>query len=646
MLKPYSPPPYKPPKEITLDYKEFRGGWNNLFKPTELKSNELVQADNLILTGSGVPTKRWGSQNYFLSGATGSGRGLHWAKSATGTSELLSLTDWGYLTKKSGTSYTLIAGASWPSGYNLNTTQLNNCVYMVSPARELVRYNFSNITSFVTLTIPTGLTGTNMSGATGTSTWSWVVTATSQVGETLGSTAFSLASLPQQLSNTLVNIQWTPISAASGILKGYQVYRGAPGDETWVGGVDDVTCKFSDYGQTSSLLRIVPLANTTGGPIAKYIIRYLDRLILGGIDGAPTQVMISGRVPNHERFDWLGGGGNVLVDPATGDDITGLTVHQGRIIVFKENTVWQLTIPGTTMGNFYIIEPTYQLITASQGCTSHRSICAVDNDILFLGRKGVYVLGYEPNITGDVLRTNELSAKIRPFFATLSNSDLTNACAIYYDYKYILAFPAAKKCIIFDKERIAWMGPWSTTFGINKFIKYTDSDGIERLLCIDSTDNYASEFSSVLTDDKGTSFGTVLKTKKDDLGDYTIFKTLNEVLTGFRNVTGNIGVNVYIEDRSGVSSAAKSFTVVGPSSFITATWGTDTFGTTGFGTTEQTVSSVQDETIKRALIYKTVRYVQFEINTSARTDNYELLGIKARAIPQGAGSVPSAWGID
>jgi len=637
---------YSPPKEIIIDYKDFRGGWNNLFQETELKGNELAQADNLMLIGSGVPTKRWGTANYFSGGATGTARGLFWAKSANATSELLTMTDWGYLTRKSGASYQQINGASWASGYNFDATQLNDTVYFVSPIRELVKYNFSDLTSFVTLLPPTGVAATNVSLATGTSTWSWRITATSRVGETLGSTAVSFHSLPQELSKTMVRVGWTPTSAASGVLLGYQVYRGAPGDEVWIGTVDDLTYKFDDYGQIGSILRQPPSANTTGGPIAEFIIRYQDRLVLSGVPGAPTKVMISGRVPWHERFDWAGGGGYILVDPDTGDNVTGLGVHQNRIICLKENSVWQITLSNVTLGNYSVLEPIYQLITASQGCSSHRSICPVDNDLLFLGRKGVYVLGYEPNITGDVLRTNELSAKVRPFFATLTTADLENATAVYFDYKYILAFPNAKKCIIFDKERIAWMGPWSTAFGINKFIKYIDSNGTEHLLAADSTDTFISEFSDVLLDDKGTAFGTVLKTKKDDMGDYTIFKTLNEVLAGFRNVTGDVGVNIYIEDREGTTSSIKSFTVSGPTAQITAAWGNDPWGTAGWGESHNEVTSYAEETIKRALLYKTARYLQYELTTTGRSDNYELLGLKAKAIPQGAGSVPSTWNVE
>lgn len=634
----YSPGQFKAPREIPLEYSDFRGGWNNLFRPNELRKNELAQADNLVLTGLGVPTKRMGSQDYFLAGATGYGRGLFSAKSTAGTIEVLAVTDWGQLTKKNGASYTPITGASWPSGYNVEAIQLNNNVYFNSEQRELVKYDFSTLQSFVTIGIPTGIAATNLSSATGSSTYSWRISAVTRVGETLGSTPLSFASLPQDLRTTVIRLNWTPVSAASGVLTGYNVYRGAPGDEVYIGSVDEITTRFDDVGVTGSILRQPPTADTTGGPRAKFSTRYQDRIVLGGIPGETTKVIISGRVPNHERFDWAGGGGYVQVDPATGDDITGLSVHQGRIIVYKENSVWQVTLGTTTIGNFLVLEPAYQLITAAQGCMSHRSIVAVDNDLLFLGRKGVYVLGYEPNITGDVLRTNELSAKIRPFFESLSDADLRNATGIYFDYKYILAFPNAKKCIVFDKERIAWMGPWSTTFGINKFIRHVDEGGVERLLCVDTSDNYVTEFSKTLIDDKGVAFGTTMKTKKDDLGNWYALKTINDNYFNFRNISGSVNVSVLVEDKEGNLSSQESFTVTGPTTQTTAAWGTDLFGEPRWGVSEQDAQSFAEETIKRALIYKTGRYIQFEISTEGRQDNYELLNIRARATLQGEAS--------
>ncbi|MEK9207734.1 MAG: hypothetical protein AAB922_04580, partial [Patescibacteria group bacterium] len=53
-------PIFKKKRDIELDWNTFNGGLNTLFKPTELRDNELSQADNIMLVGQGTPTGRWG----------------------------------------------------------------------------------------------------------------------------------------------------------------------------------------------------------------------------------------------------------------------------------------------------------------------------------------------------------------------------------------------------------------------------------------------------------------------------------------------------------------------------------------------------------------------------------------------------------
>lgn len=596
-----------------------------------------------MLVGSGVPTKRWGSADYFLAGATGSVRGMSPYYNDT-VNELLTITDHGYMTRKSGTSYTIVSGVSWASGYNAEMTQLNNNVYIVNGQRELVKYDGSTLVGYATLAVPGGLTATNFSGATGKTTWSWRISAESQVGETLASTAVSLASLPQDLSQTLVYVSWSAISAASGILKGYNVYRGIPGDETLLSFVGPDVLRFDDRGQPASQLTTPPTADTTGGPNAKFIIRHKDRLICAGLDGDPTKVLISGRIPNHERFHWSVGGGFVLVDPDTGDDITGIAIIQEKIIIFKENSVWQIKLETTDIGNFTILNPSYQLITASQGCSSHRSIVPVENDLLFFGRKGVYVLGNEPGILGDILRTNELSVKIRPYVRGLTQSQIMNASAAYIDNKYILSFPGKGETVMFDRERNCFMGPWNISFDPRSWVKYVDSNGDEQWLAADGTDPYVTRFSDTLNDDKGDTITTFLRTKKEDFDNWTIFKNIENVFATFRNVIGNIAVNLRLEGRNGETTTAKSFSISAAAG--AAGWGTDGWGLAKWGDTNNTGGTAEaNELVRQANLNKIARSFQIEVQTSNRNDKYELLGFFVEAKPQGRALRPSSWRV-
>lgn len=642
-------PKFNPPRESVVTWNTWRKGLNLLLRENEIDKAEAVTLTNMILVGSGVPIKRWGSQTYFStsSNLTDTSRFVMAIKDNNDSQQVISLSDSGLMVKRNDEAgFDVVAGASWASGAQVEGTQLGGNVYLVSQAREMIRYNFNTLVAFASLTAPGSVVATNISGATGTYTWSWRITATGKSGgETLGSTNISLASLPQDLTKTLIKVTWASVSAASGDLVGYNIYRGDPGSEHWIGGVGPLINSFTDYGNTSNdLFRVVPTANTTGGPKAKFVIRYQDRLILAGIPGEPTKLLVSGRYPYQERFDWYSGGGYVMLEPDSGENITGLGIHQEKLVVFKENSVWQVALNSIQFGNYLILEPTYKLLTASQGCSSHRSICPVENDLMFSNDKGVYILRYEPQLL-TVINANEISAKIQPFFDSLSIADKRQAAAVYANKKYILSFPISKKTIVFDRERLAFTGPWTTPYGIRQWEKFVDSAGTERIIGADSNDCYITEFNSGYPDDKGSGILTVFKSRKEDFGDWTIFKTINEMYMNFRSLVGQTQVNIYLEDREGNAITAKSFTVAGVGSSGTSGFGTDMFGVAQLGSTNNVIIPVAGETPKKAFIYKTSRTFQVEIRTSDKTSSYELLGIKAVATPQARGNSPSIWNV-
>lgn len=645
-------PKFVPPKEAVVSWNSWRKGLNLLLRENEIDNQEIVNATNLLLKGAGIPTRRWGSDTYFTAApsTTHHGRWVKHFKDANENHQTLALTTWGILVKKNGASYTPITGASWPTVSQAEGTQLGGNIYIVSPDREFVRYDFTTLVNFPTLTAPTAVTATNLSLsslAQGNITRSWIVTAVGKSGgETLGSTPVSLTSLPQDLGKALVQVSWTAVSAASGDLNGYNVYRGTPGDEVWIGGVDQNTTYFEDNGSGSAQpFRTPPLADNTGGIKAKYVIRYQDRLIMAGIPGEPTKVIVSGRWPYQERFDTYAGGNYILIEPDSGEHITGLGIYQEKLVVFKENSVWQvlispIVVEGDDIGAITDLQT--KLLTASQGCSSHKSIVPVENDLMFANSKGIYILRYEPQLL-TVLNANEISAKIKPFFDSLTDSDIKSCSAFYADKKYVLSFPGIKKSIMFDRERLAFMGPWPTPFGIAHMERFRDSEGMERWIVMDSTDNEATEFKDTYRDDKGSAINTIFKSKKEDFGDWTLFKTVNEAYMNFRGLVGSINVNLYLEDRSGKTIVAKAFTLTATGTSGTSGFGNDMFGTVPFGLSNYQATTLEDELPRKSFIYKSSRIFQVEIRTEGRNDNYELLGVKAIAIPQSRGNSPSSW---
>jgi len=652
------PAPFKPSKPLITSWDTWRKGLNTLLRETEIDGQEMTNSTNLLLVGSGIPTKRWGSQFSFQAGQSNASingvcRFVLPIKDNNDNWQILSWTDAGSLTKQSGGSYTPITGASWPSGYNLEATELGQKIYIVSQNRELTRYDFTNLVSFLTISPPTGLTATNLSLATGTSTFSWRITSLSPVGESIGpaANAVSLATLPQNL-NTTVRLNWNAVTPAAGAsLIGYNIYRGYPGSEVWIGGVGPTVTTFDDgVGIFSDPTRIVPSFDTTGGPKAKYIVRFQDRIILAGISGSPTKILISGRYPNQERFDWFGGGGFILVEPDSGEDITGIGIYYRTItatqtiVVFKERSVWEVVLDTTTIGNYAILNPTYRLLTGSQGCSSHRSITPIENDIYFANKRGVYILRYEPQLF-NVINANELSAKIRPFFESLAYSDIANSAGFYGDKKFVLSLPTSQQAIVFDRERLSFTGPWKFPWNLNMWRSYIDAAGDEHWLAASNSNTNVYEFSTNYPDDVGIPIVTAFKSKKDTFQDWTLFKTITEVYMNFANVIGNAQINLYIENRSGQVVSAKSFTIIGASSLGESGIGINQIGLIQMGLTTGKSTVTALELQKKAIMYKTARTLQIEILTGGSQDSYQLLNTKSIALPQSRGNNPTAWNI-
>jgi len=649
----YKAPQYKPPKTLQLDWNDFKGGLNTLLRQTEIKDNELAQTDNLKLVGKGVPTKREGTDNYFLTApsvATGSQRirglkGALFASGASGVNELLALSDWGILVKKSGASYTPINGASWVSGYNAEMVQLYNKVYIANGVDTLKKYDGASIYSFTQISKPTGVTATNLSGVSGTFTRSFRISAFNAVGETIASDALLIANTPQDLINTTIRLNWTTSSPASSVA-GYGVYGFDQGDERLITTLDASTLRYDYKGVPDpSQLVAAPLADSTSGPVAKFVIVYKDKIILGNLvnEGRPSAISWSGGGSNVDKFNWRYGGGNLDIDKDSGDYITGLIEFQDQVIVFKQRSIWSVTF--TAQDGLVI--PTLKQIMRGVGAVSHRTIKAVENDVFFLSRKGVYTLGNEAQFLANQLRTNEISAKVRPLFQTLTPAQLQQACAVYNDNKYRLAYPSTTsskntKEIIYDRERLAWMGPNTYPATPAIYENYFDGNNIENLVWGDSDDNMVTNFSSANANDKGVKIQTILLTKKTAFTNAFRFKQVKNLYSNWRNVAGSPFVNVILETRTGAVGSAQTFSIT--ASNAGAGWGFDKWGDFKWGITAGAGSSAaSNDLAKRTRINKVGRTVQIEVTTTGSNDKYELLALQLQAQELGEGIIPSQW---
>jgi len=633
-------PKYKKSRETKAEWNNFRKGLNLLLRETELGRDELSKAENIMLEGAGVVTGRWGTAKYFSVGSTGTIRGLGQFKSGD-TNEFFALSDEGYLSKKDGSSSSVITGQSWPSGSRIRAEQLGGKTYIVSEDVALTSYDGTDLSVFATILPPTGLTATNFSGATGTNIVSYRVTAIGENGGvTTGSDNYLLENVPFDLSTTQIHLSWTAPSAAS--LSGFEIYRGSPGSERLLAGVPPTVTSYVDNGDPASETILAPVTNTTGGIKSKFIKKYKDRLLVVPADD-PTKLVVSGRYPNQFKFSWLDGGGYVYIEPDDGDEINGIEVQPiaDRIVVYKENSSHLVELSLVQIGNFSVLDPTYQPISTAVGCSSQETIATVENDTFYLGREGVYVTGYEPNFL-NIIRTNEVSAKIRPYLALLNKTDFDTACALYVDNKYILSFPQRKEMIVYDRERGAWVGPWKLPYGISQMRKYIDGDGTERWVLGSYDSNQVYVFEKSLNSDDGQTITKTMRTNKEYFDDWTLLNNIKFFYILFASITGEVNVNVLIEDRSGRTTTVKSFTISGAEISGRTGWGMNLWGSIPWGSSVGSPVIQSSEITKWGPIFKQARLVQTEITSTSASSNFELLQIKLSASKQSEGSLSSS----
>ena len=637
---------FTPQPSIEVTYDGFNGGLNNFFKDTEIKRSELATSDNTYLIGKGIITGRWGSDTYFLAGS-GEVKILDtYQNIQSGASALIALTDSGYLVKKSGASYSIIAGASFASGCIASGVQLGNNYYIASSSNNLTRYDGTNLIPYTGISAPVISGVSFVSGATGTNTWSYRITGLTASGETLPSSAVLLTRMPAYFQNALVNIAWATVSAASGLLKGYSIYRGLPGEETFIATVGSTVTSFIDTSIPQSDTIFPPTADTTSGVKANYIERFEDRLVLAGIQNDPTMVMISGKYPYQDRFNWTYGGGYIRVSPDSGDQITGIKVAgytsigattNSSVLVFMKERSFQMILNTTDIGNYIVLNPLYQEI-APTGASNYDSITNIQNNTFYFGRLGVQTIGSEAAYLNQV-RTREISARIRNTILSYSDDVKNSAVGGYMNYKFFLSFNN-KQTIVYDYERACFAGIWYTPFVITKWFKYIDTE--EKYL-VGCGDGYVRYLSPTLHTDSGEAIYKTVRFKKEDFDRFNVMKTFETFYLLFRNISGTVNVNFIIEDKNGIRTIAKTISL--ESMGGTTGWGQNAWGTKKWGTTNNAVDSFIGDIIRWGYLFKTARTVQLEIQTTGTVNNFEFVNYKGTAQYQPVGSLPPAYRI-
>lgn len=528
-------------------------GLNTTVSATEIRPDELSEAQDIQLVEDGKVQCPRDGQAYFGNTSGSRVTGLFPYYKSDGTKQLLRMSGTALQKRNTTTNdWDTISGFTYTNNLNANGVMAYDRMYIVNGTDNLTYYDGSAITSFTSISAPSTPTATR-TGSAGSYTFSYKISAVTSVGETTpssaGSTTLNQATLD---TSNYMTVTWSSVTSAIG----YNVYGRKDGQWFFLKYVEgNTSTTYIDKGQDTPQETFTPQeSNTTAGPEGKYIELYKDSLFVFGDPSNPSRLYYSGGGDKVHDFSVGSGGGFIDISKNDGQLGTGIKVFKNALLVFKEDSCYQFSF--TTAGL-----PQISQINPAIGCIAPRSIVAVENDVFFASRRGIFSIGNEAGFSFDVLRTNEISARARSVYANIDPAYIQNIAAIYTTdaSKNLVIFaytPAGSttnsKALVYDRERLGWY-KWSN-IQANCWAAYRGTDGQTHFIYGDDSSGYVKE---ILTgsDDFGSAIRGYFAIKSEDFdkdGGLNRYKTLKDIDIVLRRPQGYLSLSVIVD---GVTTA-------------------------------------------------------------------------------------------
>ena len=665
-------------KKLLMGVDDFSGGSNNLIDDARMPSKFAVESNNMIQVQNGIWKTRWGTQYYGSTLAANPDGAAEYVKS-DGTTELIAIANGVAYQSTDGGSWSSISGASFTAGtpcyfmqmggYDSSNT-FHNYLYIANGTDVLARYDGSTLTTYTSMSAPTGLTASLVASglSSGSYTYYAQVTALNAVGETVGSTEASITTNKLRDDWTAgtdkVVWSWNSVSGATR----YQLYvSNLTGYEALLASTQ--ITNYSDDGSLPINTYVeVPNDNTTTAPKFRSMCTSNNRIWATNNTNDMYKVYFSGTGRNIGSFSDFYGGGWINLERG-GREIPVAVKHyqsgsgDGRATVLCKTpegrgATWQIQISTATVADTSFSIPSAAKVVGSNGTESILGVVSTDNDIAFPNRKGWFFLGPEKQYYG-LLRTKEQSSNIRPYWRSLAGSAIDDICAYYYDAKIFISVPTSTdgndRMVVYDTERNNWSVDWS--IGAKQYLEYTDTAGLTHFLYIPTSGTKLIELSENYLNDLGTAFNQsyispLLPVSKDKTNILSHAESLVEL--GRPRGVVNFQLLGVGKDDSFTTLATKTITNFGSNTGVGSDLAGDFFATStndnssgGSGAWAvyftDTPSTFTQSTTKKVIKKKKKLYaLQYKVySTSADTD-YTILSLqsKGRLIQS---RTPSSW---
>lgn len=665
-------------KDLLISIDDFKGGTNTLIDEAHMPPQFAVESNNMIQVQNGLWKTRWGTQTYGAVLAANPDGATEYVKS-DGTTELIAIANGVAYKSTDGGSWSAISGATFTAGVQCYFMQLGgydssnvfyNYLYIANGTDVLARYNGSTLTTYSSLAAPTGLAASLV--ASGLSSGSHIyygqVTALNAVGETVGSTEASITTnkLREDWVAATDKVTWSWNAVASATK--YQLYvANTQGYEALLTSID--VTNFTDDGTTVINPYVqVPYDNTTTAPKFTSMCTSNNRIFATNNTADMYKVYFSGTGRNIGAFSDFYGGGWINLERG-GKELPVAVKHyqsgtgEGRATVLcktsnGQGAIWQISIISATVGDTTFSIPSAAKVVGSFGTEAQLGVVQATNNLAFPNRKGWFSLGSQVNYFG-ILRTNELSSNIRPYWRSLVGSKISGIAAYFYDAKIFISVPTSTtgndRIIVYDEERGNWSVEW--TIGAKQFLEYTDTGGNSHLLYIPPSGTKLIELSENFLNDQGAAFNQsyispLLPVSKDKTDIMSLVAGILEL--GRPQGVVNFQLLGVGKNNNFTTLATATITDFGSNTGV----GSDLFSDVFFTSTNDnshggagswavyftdTPSTFAQSTTKKAIRKKAKLYaIQFKVYSTTADTTYTInsLQAKGRLIKS---RIPSAW---
>lgn len=280
------------------------------------------------------------------------------------------------------------------------------------------------------------------------------------------------------------------------------------------------------------------------------------RLYVSGVILAPRTTYYS------DPADPYTFGGSALFQLLGVDNVMAMKNYYGFLVVFKEKSIWKVTLVEVTTGVFV---PKQELQSNNYGACSKKAVTWVENDLWFFTGKEVRAFGFKDQQTGILgLNTSVLSEPIKETLNTIALDSLPYIACHYNNRRFYLSVPLNTITPTLNSHvfvcHTLYSNSWTKYISRDKS-KASDIYDIDgTVYSIKNTTPYATlKWDEDLLDDNGTAISSSVTFKKIEDKDFNLFNIYRYLDLMFKNLQAKVTVTIY-QDKSDLrTSASKAF---------------------------------------------------------------------------------------